>query len=180
MDNMWAASRHHVGSLFSLVDTGYLWSTLGAPFGCFLTAIMSVMMKHRLTALPVALQQHLCHNSVGQTHHTPTPPTQYGLLTLVNQEPHVAALQVKNAAGQWITAHPIPGAFVCNIGDMLRVLTNDRYMPTAHRVINADPEQDRVSIPFFYEPNFDAEVGRDGCGHDPGQKTRFRVHRSRQ
>lgn len=94
----------------------------------------------------------------------PTPHQQYGLLTLVNQESHVAALQVKNADGQWITAHPIPGAFVCNIGDMLRVLTNDRYLPTAHRVINADPEQDRVSIPFFYEPSFDAEVCAFACG----------------
>jgi hypothetical protein len=28
---------------------------------------------------------------------------------------------VKNAAGQWIDAPPVPGTFVCNIGDMLKV-----------------------------------------------------------
>ena len=30
--------------------------------------------------------------------------------------------------------------------------------PTAHRVINADPTASRVSIPFFYEPAFEAMV----------------------
>lgn len=82
----------------------------------------------------------------------------YGLLTLVNQDDHVSALQVKNSAGQWIPADPLPGTFVVNIGDMLRVWTNGNYTPTLHRVINADPNNDRVSIPFFYEPNFDCHV----------------------
>ena len=30
-------------------------------------------------------------------------------------------MQVKNQQGQWISADPIPGTFVCNIGDMLKV-----------------------------------------------------------
>ena len=30
--------------------------------------------------------------------------------------------------------------------------------PTAHRVINADPARARVSLPFFYEPAFEAVV----------------------
>lgn len=32
-----------------------------------------------------------------------------------------SCLQVKNQAGQWIWADPIPGTFVVNIGDMLKV-----------------------------------------------------------
>jgi isopenicillin N synthase-like dioxygenase len=40
----------------------------------------------------------------------------------------------------------------------LQVWTNGRYTPTAHRVINTHPTQSRVSIPFFYEPCFDAQV----------------------
>ncbi|DBA89756.1 TPA: hypothetical protein ACH3X2_004633 [Trebouxia sp. C0005] len=84
--------------------------------------------------------------------------TDYGLLTLVNQDPHVSALQVKNQQGQWISADPIPGTFVCNIGDMLKVWSNGLYKPTPHRVINADPSQSRVSIPFFYEPCYEAIV----------------------
>ncbi len=70
----------------------------------------------------------------------------------------MGALQVRNAAGDWITAAPIPGSFVCNIGDMLKVYSNGLYEPTAHRVINADPSRSRVSIPFFYEPAFEAQV----------------------
>lgn len=36
-------------------------------------------------------------------------------------------LKVKNAAGQWVAADPIPGTLVCNIGDMLRVWTHGLY-----------------------------------------------------
>jgi isopenicillin N synthase-like dioxygenase len=84
--------------------------------------------------------------------------TDYGLLTMVNQESHVSALQVKNAQGQWVSADPIPDTFVCNIGDMLKVWTNGLYEPTAHRVVNADPSRSRVSIPFFYEPSYETVV----------------------
>ncbi|KIY99545.1 hypothetical protein MNEG_8416 [Monoraphidium neglectum] len=84
--------------------------------------------------------------------------TDYGLLTLVNQEGHVSALQVKNAAGEWVDAAPIPGTFVCNIGDMFQTLTNGLYTPTLHRVLNTDPARSRVSIPFFYEPAFEATI----------------------
>ena len=88
------------------------------------------------------------------------------MLTLVNQDPDIAALQVKNSAGAWVTATPIPGTFVCNVGDMMRLWTNGRYMPTLHRVVNADPTRSRISIPYFHEPAFgtvvEPVVGLDG------------------
>ncbi|KAM7264596.1 hypothetical protein ACFE04_002279 [Oxalis oulophora] len=83
--------------------------------------------------------------------------TDYGLLALVNQDDDVTALQVRNLSGEWISAPPIPGTFVCNIGDMLKILTNGLYESTMHRVINNSPK-DRVSIPYFYETNFDVPV----------------------
>ncbi|KAH6760253.1 hypothetical protein C2S52_009299 [Perilla frutescens var. hirtella] len=43
-----------------------------------------------------------------------------GLLTLLNQDDHITALQVRNIDGEWISAAPVPGTFVCNIGDMLK------------------------------------------------------------
>ncbi|OMO56612.1 Oxoglutarate/iron-dependent dioxygenase [Corchorus capsularis] len=46
--------------------------------------------------------------------------TDYGLLTLVNQDENITALQVRNLSGEWLSAPPIPGTFVCNIGDMLK------------------------------------------------------------
>ncbi|XP_010503690.1 PREDICTED: probable 2-oxoglutarate-dependent dioxygenase At3g49630 isoform X2 [Camelina sativa] len=76
--------------------------------------------------------------------------TDYGLLTLVNQDDDKTALQVKNLSGDWISAIPIPGSFVCNIGDMLKILSNGIYESTLHRVINSSPQY-RVCVAFFYE-----------------------------
>ncbi|MCD7455523.1 hypothetical protein HAX54_028507 [Datura stramonium] len=83
--------------------------------------------------------------------------TDYGLLTLVNQDDDIVALQVRNKSGEWISAPPIPGTFVCNIGDMLKILSNGIYESTLHRVINNSPKY-RVSVAYFYEPNFDAAI----------------------
>ncbi|XP_074564032.1 homoarginine-6-hydroxylase 2-ODD-233 isoform X2 [Curcuma longa] len=83
--------------------------------------------------------------------------TDYGLLTLVNQDVEINALQVQNKNGEWISAPPIPGTFVCNIGDMLKIWSNGLYESTLHRVINNSSKY-RVSIAFFYEPNFDASI----------------------
>lgn len=83
--------------------------------------------------------------------------TDYGLLTLVNQDDDIVALQVRNKSGQWISAPPIPGTFVCNIGDMLKILSNGIYESTLHRVINNSPKY-RVCVAYFYEPNFDAAI----------------------
>lgn len=41
---------------------------------------------------------------------------------------------------------------------VLQIWSNGMYRPTPHRVINADPSQSRVSIPFFYEPCYEALV----------------------
>lgn len=44
------------------------------------------------------------------------------------------------------------------LGRLMQVWSNGLYQPTPHRVINADPSQSRVSIPFFYEPCYEAIV----------------------
>ncbi|KAF8410105.1 hypothetical protein HHK36_002627 [Tetracentron sinense] len=79
------------------------------------------------------------------------------LLTLVNQDDDIPALQVRNRSGELILAVPIPGTFVCNIGDMLKIWSNGLYESTLHQVINNSPKY-RVSVAFFYEPNFNAVV----------------------
>ncbi|CAI8611151.1 unnamed protein product [Vicia faba] len=83
--------------------------------------------------------------------------TDYGLLTLLNQDNDINALQVKNLSGKWISAPPVPGTFVCNIGDMLKIYSNGLYESTLHRVINNSSKY-RVSIVYFYKPNFDTAV----------------------
>ncbi len=81
--------------------------------------------------------------------------TDYGLLTLLAQDEH-GGLQVKTPNG-WIEAPPIPGALVCNIGDMLDRLTGGFYRSTPHRVRNVSGKS-RLSFPFFFDPGFDAEI----------------------
>jgi len=81
--------------------------------------------------------------------------TDYGLLTILRQD-DTGGLQVKSRS-RWIEAPPIPGSFICNIGDMLDRLTRGIYRSTPHRVINTSG-RDRLSFPFFFDPNFDAEI----------------------
>ncbi|XP_042061165.1 2-oxoglutarate-dependent dioxygenase 33-like [Salvia splendens] len=61
-------------------------------------------------------------NDIGCGEHT-----DYGLLTLVNQDDDITALQVRNIVGEWIPAAPVPGTFVCNIGDTLKARTHIQH-----------------------------------------------------
>jgi isopenicillin N synthase-like dioxygenase len=81
--------------------------------------------------------------------------TDYGLLTMLMQD-ETGGLQVHGPAG-WVDVDPQPGAFVCNIGDMLERMTAGRYRSTPHRV-RPPREHGRLSFPFFYDPSWDARV----------------------
>ena len=81
--------------------------------------------------------------------------TDYGLLTLLAQDAN-GGLQVRTPAG-WIDAPPLAGTFVANIGDMLDRLTGGWYRSTPHRVRNLSGNE-RMSYPFFFDPDFTAEV----------------------
>jgi polar amino acid transport system ATP-binding protein len=82
--------------------------------------------------------------------------TDYGLLTILHQD-DVGGLQVRTPQG-WIEAPPVPGAFVCNIGDMLDRMTGGLYRSTPHRVARNTSGRDRLSFPLFFDPNFGARV----------------------
>lgn len=83
--------------------------------------------------------------------------TDYGCLTLLMADPTPGALQVQTREGPWINADPIPGAYVVNIGDMMEIWTNGLWKSTWHRVLHRG-EGFRVSVPFFFEPDYDAKV----------------------
>ncbi len=106
--------------------------------------------------------------------------TDYGLLTLLLQD-EVGGLEVRHE-GDWLEVPYLPDSFVVNIGDMFQRLTGGRYTSALHRVVNRSSRA-RLSIPFFFDPAFDAVLepveglrlpgpGASGTrwdGADPGQ-----------
>ncbi|HEY9344682.1 MAG TPA: 2OG-Fe(II) oxygenase family protein, partial [Inquilinus sp.] len=87
--------------------------------------------------------------------------TDYGNVTILATD-GVAGLQVRRRDGVWLDAPPVPGGFLCNIGDCLMRWTNDAYVSTPHRV--QPPERERYSVAFFLDPNPEALVeALPGC-----------------
>lgn len=87
--------------------------------------------------------------------------TDYGILTILKQD-DLGGLQVKSKS-RWIEAPPVAGTFVCNIGDMLERMTSGLYKSTPHRVRSPSKNRDRLSFPFFFDPNFHTKVKRIDC-----------------
>ncbi len=80
-----------------------------------------------------------------------------GVLTLLLVEPGKGGLQVEHE-GEWIDAPAIDGAFVVNIGEMLELATQGYLKATLHRVVSPRRGDDRVSIPFFFNPALDTSM----------------------
>eukprot|EP00516_Mucochytrium_quahogii_P006444 CAMPEP_0203749506 /NCGR_PEP_ID=MMETSP0098-20131031/4050_1 /ASSEMBLY_ACC=CAM_ASM_000208 /TAXON_ID=96639 /ORGANISM=" , Strain NY0313808BC1" /LENGTH=317 /DNA_ID=CAMNT_0050638579 /DNA_START=26 /DNA_END=979 /DNA_ORIENTATION=+ len=95
--------------------------------------------------------------------------TDYGLLTMICQEPVPGCLEIK-LDGKWVSVDPVPNHFVINIGDVLQDWTDGYFMATPHRVLSPEATS-RISVPFFYEPKFDAVI------HDsPTRVTTYAEH----
>ena len=98
------------------------------------------------------------------------PHTDFGVLTVLCQD-DVGGLQVQNLAGDWLTAHPIPGTLVVNVGDLLARWSNDRFRSTPHRVVNASG-RDRISLVVAFDPNAETMID-PAIACTPGQKPHY-------
>ncbi len=100
------------------------------------------------------------------------PHTDYGFITLLAQD-DVGGLEVRNKAGDWIAAPPIPDTFVLNVGDILARWSNDRFVSTPHRVVNRSGRE-RYSQPFFFDPAMDTTVETLPTCIPPGSTPKYR------
>lgn len=82
--------------------------------------------------------------------------TDMGFLTILLQG-EGSGLQVKINESQWLDVPVIEDTFVVNIGDMLEVWTAGLLKATPHRVLGQD-KADRMSFPFFFDPNWQAKL----------------------
>ncbi|MGL6236302.1 MAG: isopenicillin N synthase family dioxygenase [Segniliparus sp.] len=75
-----------------------------------------------------------------------------GVLTLLASAPGSVGLQVDVPGRGWTDAPTVPGALIVNIGELLQVATGGYLRATSHRVLSPPEGEERVSIPFFYNP----------------------------
>jgi len=64
-------------------------------------------------------------------------------------------LEVQNKDNQWIPIKPNSKSIVCNIGDMMQLITEGNLKSTPHQVVeySANDSKSRYSMPFFLHPS---------------------------
>jgi isopenicillin N synthase-like dioxygenase len=94
--------------------------------------------------------------------------TDYGSLTILLPQPDSQGLQIQTPQGEWIDVPAPDGAFVINIGDLMARWTADRWVSTLHRVVAKPDQAARLSVAYFHQPNWEAEIapldGSDAYG----------------
>lgn len=77
-------------------------------------------------------------------------------LTLLLQDDIIGSLYARYG-DKWLHVPPVMGAIVVNIGDILQILSNDRYKSVEH-VVMANRFLSRISFAFYCGPNNDSVV----------------------
>ncbi|XP_016202684.1 1-aminocyclopropane-1-carboxylate oxidase homolog 1 isoform X1 [Arachis ipaensis] len=78
-------------------------------------------------------------------------------LTVLLQD-QVGGLQIFYE-NQWIDITPIPGALIINLGDMMQLITNNKFVSSKHRVL-ARKTGPRVSVACFFRQHLQPEISK--------------------
>ena len=90
------------------------------------------------------------------------PHTDHGIVTILWQD-SLGGLEVMGKDGNWISATPLRGSYVINIGELMKRWTNGRFKATVHRVVHLQ-NKSRYSMPLFCNPNFRTMVDPRALG----------------
>jgi isopenicillin N synthase-like dioxygenase len=82
--------------------------------------------------------------------------TDYGTLTILSQDP-IGGLELQTRDGEWVAAPYVQGTLIINLGDLVKVWTNEQYVSNLHRVANRTGRE-RYSIPTFFNLDYDTPV----------------------
>ncbi|PSR86114.1 1-aminocyclopropane-1-carboxylate oxidase [Actinidia chinensis var. chinensis] len=72
-------------------------------------------------------------------------------LTVLLQDYIIGGLQILHQ-NQWVDVPPIHGTLIANIGDLMQMITNDKFKSVEHRVV-AQLIGPRLSVACFFSPN---------------------------
>ena len=93
---------------------------------------------------------------VGEDEFGTAPHTDNSFMTLLARM-EVPGLAIRLPSGEWVSPPLIPGTFLVNLGNIMRRLSNDRFLSTPHAVIN-EGTADRYSVAYFHSPNPDCTL----------------------
>ncbi|KAK2981903.1 hypothetical protein RJ640_000949 [Escallonia rubra] len=104
------------------------------------------------------------HTSMGRLIHCPPCPTpqlalgthehtDVGALTILSQDDAGGLEAQRTFDGEWVPVKYVPNSYVINIGDMLEVWSNKKYVSLVHRA-KVNSERERFSIPFCFNPAY--------------------------
>lgn len=119
---------------------------------------LNVPLEHLLsiTQHPTALQRILQYPRQNATTIATAPHTDYGLFTILHTKNE--GLEIFSRENKWIPVPVNQNCFVVNLGDAMEVVTGGRYTSTKHRVVLRETIEKRMSLPFFFNPSYDAEI----------------------
>ena len=103
----------------------------------------------------------------------------YGSLTLLFQEEGLSGLEILNRQKKWTPVAQCKPEMIVNLGDLMERWTNGRWISTLHRVNLPDtkknPNQSRMSLAFFHQPDWDARIECLPTCVSPGETAKYSV-----
>ena len=146
-----AATLAYMNALRPLAErmVSVIGTSLGLADDYFIGEFKEPTTTLRLIRYPS--QDNAADNQFGFAPHIDT-----NFLTLLARSA-LPGLEVRTAQGEWIRPPHVERTFVVNTGEMMGRYSNDRYLPTPHRVVN-DNNALRHAIPYVFGPGLEAVI----------------------